>query len=223
MGCDIQPWASPQDRRRAATKVEDPYCEFDVNRTEGSPLPKSSPFCDFQHEAHIVITYTQPYYLQWANRRHVLGGPRSPRARQALPGTGRLHRRGTRRFPRRPPPIPVLTAVNKKSHHHHQNYHSSAARDFHSSSAEETSGIHWQRFVTENHRHHRHRHHRQRNSGRCAAPSSRVGSALLVELRCPCALERAEWEWVQMGMSLFCASHRRLSELKHPRPLLCCK
>ena len=36
MGCDIQPWASPQDRRRAATKAEDPYCDFDVNRTEGS-------------------------------------------------------------------------------------------------------------------------------------------------------------------------------------------
>ena len=35
-GCDIQPWASPQDRRRAATKVEDPYYEFAVNRTEGN-------------------------------------------------------------------------------------------------------------------------------------------------------------------------------------------
>ena len=28
---------------RGATKVEDPYCDFDVNRTEGSPLPDSSP------------------------------------------------------------------------------------------------------------------------------------------------------------------------------------
>ena len=33
---------SPQESRRRATKVEDPYCDFDVNRTEGSPLPNSS-------------------------------------------------------------------------------------------------------------------------------------------------------------------------------------
>ena len=32
----------PQDSRRGATKVEDPYCEFDVNRTEGSRLPNCS-------------------------------------------------------------------------------------------------------------------------------------------------------------------------------------
>ena len=53
MGCDIQPWASPQDRRRAATNAEDPYCEFDVSRTEGSPVPKSFPSRDSQHDAHI--------------------------------------------------------------------------------------------------------------------------------------------------------------------------
>ena len=32
---DIQPWASPQDRRRAATKVEDPEYEFGVKQTGG--------------------------------------------------------------------------------------------------------------------------------------------------------------------------------------------
>ena len=41
-GCDIQPWASPQDRRRAATKVEDRYWDFDVNRTEGKSLDELS-------------------------------------------------------------------------------------------------------------------------------------------------------------------------------------
>ena len=41
-GCDIQLWASPQDRRRGATKVEGPYWEGDVNRTEGNRREETS-------------------------------------------------------------------------------------------------------------------------------------------------------------------------------------